>query len=666
MASDLFDKVLTCPTLPSLPAVAVEVLRVTRDRDARLTDIAKVVQNDASLSAKLLKTVNSSLYGLKERCTRIDRALGFMGMNTVKSIVLGISLVDGTRHVNDAPGFDMNLFWRKTLCAAAAARQIAIATRLCDPDEAFTAGLFHDIGILAAVTALKSQYASVFSAATDPSTLAEVEKEHLGFDHMSVGGELATRWSLPQQYVDCIRHHHNAVCYSGSYPDMVRTVALAGFIADALSNQNAGRQMARFRSFASKWFPQLLEDDTAILNASGADAKELGKLFDKNVGHMPDVTAIMAEVQELSIEHQLAVQQEAEQLRQVNLTLSEQSLTDTLTKIGNRRRFDSVIASAIATADQTSPARPVSVLFVDADRFKSVNDTHGHAVGDAVLVELAKRLTETIRDSGLTCRFGGEEFVVLLPDVNAAEAAAVAERVRDRVASVPFDTSAAHGPSALPVTISIGVATRTASGEGPLAGVDPERLLKAADEAVYAAKQAGRNCVRVTGADRRSGNAPVDTARLVAATASQSPTSAATAKAALRVMVVEKDPLAAALLRACLQRQGKIDAFVLESTDAALAVLRSPAGAAGVPSVIVCDCQSGRLHGTELARILRDDSALRHISVLLISNDADAVTDQRLNECGAREFVTKSVLSKDLVGWVARILSYASPVAKAA
>jgi len=668
MASALFDKVLSCPTLPSLPAVAVEVLRISRDPKAKLADIANVVQNDPGLSAKILKTVNSSLYGLKERCTRIDRAMGFMGMNTVKSIVLGLSVVDSTKNVKGGNGFDLTKFWRKTLYAAAAARQIALDTRACDPDEAFTAGLFQDIGILACITALKDQYAAVINTVTDPSMLVETEIDKLGFDHTEVGGELTTKWSLPRQYIDCIRNHHNAPSYSGEYTDLVRVVALGGFVADVLSGQDAAKPMARLRIFMSRWFERTAEDAEQLLTATTASASELAKLFDKNVGEVPDVSAIMAQAQELGMEHQVAVQQEAEKLREVNQALSQQNFTDTLTGIGNRRKFDGAIAEAMQDADGPTPTA-MSVLFIDADKFKSVNDTHGHPTGDAVLVELARRLTMAIGEHGLVCRYGGEEFAILLPKCDGAAADALGERVRATVGTTMFDTSAVPGaPKELKVTVSVGVATRPVKGTaGLFAGATPEQLLKAADEQVYAAKQAGRNCVRIAGVEAPAPSivqvAPIE--QPLAASA-QGVAPLRESRECTRVMVVEDDPLAAALLCACLTRHKGVELSMVERADEALKQVRALAVTGLCPDVVVCDLNTYGLTAIEFVYELRRDAVTRSIPVIITSATSDEATTKKCLEAGAQAFVSKGELVKDLARWVAKIVQEGRSLAKAA
>jgi two-component system cell cycle response regulator len=130
---------------------------------------------------------------------------------------------------------------------------------------------------------------------------------------------------------------------------------------------------------------------------------------------------------------------------------------------------------------------PVSVLVIDIDHFKRVNDSFGHDVGDEVLREFAVRLASNVRAIDLPVRHGGEEFVVVMPDTDLEAARRVAERIRLHVAGSPFRVM--EGQEALTVTISIGVATSSGSED------QSNTLLKRADEAVYIAKSQGRNRV---------------------------------------------------------------------------------------------------------------------------------------------------------------------------
>lgn len=137
-------------------------------------------------------------------------------------------------------------------------------------------------------------------------------------------------------------------------------------------------------------------------------------------------------------------------------------------------------------ARQTRSARPLAVVMTDIDRFKSVNDTHGHLVGDEVLREFGKRMAGACREGDLFARYGGEEFCLLMPDTTTEEAIEVAERCRQAIADETFDT--ASGP--LGVTASFGVEILTGGGEAK-----PNDLIGVADERLYEAKQGGRNRV---------------------------------------------------------------------------------------------------------------------------------------------------------------------------
>jgi two-component system cell cycle response regulator len=172
-----------------------------------------------------------------------------------------------------------------------------------------------------------------------------------------------------------------------------------------------------------------------------------------------------------------------EQLRNVVSSAMELAITDPLTGLYNRRYLDAHLRSTVARAKATG--KPVCVLVFDIDHFKTVNDTYGHDAGDDVLREFSDRLRRGVRGIDLVSRYGGEEFLLVMPETDGAFAATVAERLRCDVEAVPFETRA----STFPVTVSIGLA----EWQGP--SDSAESLIKRADQALYAAKRAGRNRV---------------------------------------------------------------------------------------------------------------------------------------------------------------------------
>ncbi|PHR22167.1 MAG: PleD family two-component system response regulator [Hoeflea sp.] len=163
----------------------------------------------------------------------------------------------------------------------------------------------------------------------------------------------------------------------------------------------------------------------------------------------------------------------------------EFAVTDALTGLNNRRYLDTHLATLVDRSNRRG--RPLSVLITDIDHFKAINDTHGHEGGDDVLRDFARRVRGAVRGADLACRYGGEEFVVVMPDTTSEIAAQVAERLREAVAAAPFRISATG--TAAEVTTSVGIATLEADGEGA------DSLLRRADKALYQAKNNGRNRV---------------------------------------------------------------------------------------------------------------------------------------------------------------------------
>jgi two-component system cell cycle response regulator len=163
----------------------------------------------------------------------------------------------------------------------------------------------------------------------------------------------------------------------------------------------------------------------------------------------------------------------------------EMAMLDPLTSLHNRRYMMSHLETLLQEAAMRD--KRVSVLMLDVDYFKVVNDTHGHDVGDAVLREFAERVQRNIRGIDLACRLGGEEFVVVMPDTDLAKAYLIGERLRQCIAAIPFDVG--DRASALRLTASVGVATIEQPSD------TPSRILKRADQALYCAKRDGRNRV---------------------------------------------------------------------------------------------------------------------------------------------------------------------------
>ena len=179
------------------------------------------------------------------------------------------------------------------------------------------------------------------------------------------------------------------------------------------------------------------------------------------------------------------------QLEQANEKLESLIDTDVLTHVGNRRSFLKVIANTHLLSLRYN--RPYSILICDIDDFKMYNDTYGHQMGDYVLIAIANKIKNFLRESDHVFRWGGEEFAVILPEQNIQDAMNVAENLRSEIQALAMEVIRAETESKV-VTISIGVACIN-NCDSKI--VTWEEVFKMADDALYKAKEDGRNCISV-------------------------------------------------------------------------------------------------------------------------------------------------------------------------
>jgi two-component system, cell cycle response regulator len=622
MRQSTLDRVLNCTSLPSLSGIAMQVLELTRDPRVSIARIAKTVQNDPALTTKVLRTVNSSYYGLSSPCPNISRATGLLGLNTVKAIVLGFSLVDCTKSMGADGGFDMQAYWRRAVHSAAAARALAQVTRALDPDEAFVCGLLQDIGMLAAYAALREEYAALVTEQPgDHDALLAAERAVLGFDHTSIGKTLGEKWRLPSTVVDCIELHHRPHAAAGPNKQAIRIAGLANLVAGALSGVTPRAKLDQLITLAWEWYQLRPEDARSLVEQTAKGAKELAKTLEISIGQAPDVNALLAQANEQMAATQVDIQREAEELKRTNEELARQTVTDGLTGAYNRAFFDRECKAAVDRAGQSN--HPISVLFMDADRFKLVNDTHGHQAGDIVLMELAKRLRIATARVGPLCRYGGEEFVLIAPGVGFDQARKLGELLRRLVCATPFDLEP-YGMAGitLPVTISVGVSSRVPGT--PSAQWSAEHLTHTADQAVYAAKQSGRNCVRWTSPDGAKPQGASRESRVV--------------------LFVDDDPFATKLFQKHMERHPQFHPLFAASLAEARLLLS--AGKAH-PHLAVIDMHLSDGNGAELIRLIRESAVTRDMPVALISGNTGDEIKLAGIRAGANFFVDKVDLLAD-------------------
>jgi two-component system, cell cycle response regulator len=487
MNEQIAQRIRQCNNLPSLPAIAVQVLELAQKEDADIGEIARIISKDPALSGKILRTVNSSFYARSQNVSTISHALVILGLQSVKTLVLGFSLVTNLSKTK-SQGFHHVTYWRRSIYSATAARVIAQKIGVLQQEEAFLAALLNDIGMLVLDTALGDQYGCVHAQVKSHAQLMSAEQQMLGTTHAEVGGMIAAQWKLPPILTEPIAHHHTPQAVTDPQLKKLAEITwVAGLCAEVFATEDAAPAIAEVRKAAAELYKMSEADCDALLDEIGKRTKEVAPLFEINLGGNMEYEAILKRANEALVEITLQSQQQASTLQQQNLHLQQVATTDGLTGLSNRARFDEIATANFAEA--LLQKAPISLLMIDVDKFKTVNDRFGHPTGDQVLRVLGKLLKSAARQQDLLARYGGEEMVLVLPGTPRMTAAAIAESIRRAIAEMPIKA----GAVTIPVTVSIGVATYDA--ESPMRQL--AQLLKAADLALYNAKNSGRNCVKV-------------------------------------------------------------------------------------------------------------------------------------------------------------------------
>lgn len=224
-------------TLPTLPVVVSRLNRALAGDDASADEIARIIRDDPSLTAQVLKVVNSPAFGLRTRIDSIQRGVVVMGNKELRNIAVAVSAIKVFPGV-PSELFNMAQFWRHSIYVGLIARLLAIRTGSRDPERHFTAGLLHDIGELAIASQLPDQELRAMEMSRqEERALFDTEHQVHGFDHADIGGVLLREWGLPEHLCQAVENHH-ALETDSPFEYDISIVHLANLVAD---NEDLGR-----------------------------------------------------------------------------------------------------------------------------------------------------------------------------------------------------------------------------------------------------------------------------------------------------------------------------------------------------------------------------------------------------------------------------------------
>ncbi|WP_145026372.1 sensor domain-containing diguanylate cyclase [Caulifigura coniformis] len=488
--------ITTLRRLPTLPAVAVRLLNCFGDPETPLSRVAEIVQFDPAVTAKLLRAASSVGMGVAQPVTDLRRALNILGIKKVTSLALCFSLCEGSM----TPGPFSKLYrkvWLRAVVQAQASGDLAAMIAPGRQAEFFSAGLLSEIGPLAILKTRPNEF---------PEFLAGEEADPTNYASGSeLSAAILAHWQMPESFSEAVRNRWRSLEELTHLPvesDLLlsHAAALSAATAEYFCQPQKGMALVRIHELADVLFGLKQDAVQSFVERVQGHVMENCDLLETDIstwGQPSEILAVAMEqlsqlavtTLESTIEQGLAqqVNQENQRLRRRVEDLLHRSITDVLTRLFNRAHFDDQLPQWIRNARGCQGT--VGLLFLDLDRFKSINDTHGHAVGDMVLKQVASAVKRTTRESDFVARYGGEELVILVANPTIGSLQGLGERIRAEVASEL-------------VTTATGVVRPTVSVGGSI--VDPVHSLEAAselvhsaDQAMYLAKRNGRNRVEV-------------------------------------------------------------------------------------------------------------------------------------------------------------------------
>lgn len=472
--------------------IALRVVQEAMKTETTVGDLARLASSDPAFAIRVLTAVNSPAFGVARQITDVHQGSALLGVRGLRNVALSLTLSDMVPPIEGAETLLANGLRRavtmKLIGQALEARQV---------DDYFTIGLFLEVGLLALA---RTDVGTAIELARMPAGHRVIAERADGAGgHPSTGAEIARQYSLGVDVVESVLHHHDATPPEGSIPR-------AAWAAERCAAIWEGGDLLRLREDARQACGAIgLRDATfeRIISAVPGLVMDAATIIDRTVSEQLAVDELLIDANRSLVElnssyaglvrrlEDLVREKDnlAEQLREANARLEHLAATDSLTGLPNKRVFMDALTRDIAAADRAET--DVSLVFLDADHFKKVNDTYGHQTGDEVLRTIAEILRRGLRASDLAARYGGEEFVLLLPGTPPPGARVVAERMRAALAATSI-----QGPAGtFRVTASFGVA----GVKGPGCKALGEFLVERADQALYQAKHAGRNRVVVDG-----------------------------------------------------------------------------------------------------------------------------------------------------------------------
>ncbi len=265
--------------ISTLPQVAMEVMRVANDPDSGAADLKRIMEGDAALSARVLRCVNSSAYGVRSEITNLQQAIAYLGLKQIRNLAVTVSVSELFQEDVAIGNYHRSQLWRHLVSVAICTRMIAMRLKFPDFEDLFLAGLLHDIGIVLEDQHLHEHFVTLMESLDGSKMLPAAERDLLKFDHTMLGEEVATLWGFPDATRAVIRYHHASINYRGEHKEAVQCVEVANLLCTLMGISSVGHKLVKFSRPAFEGL-SLSKDDVSVLAEDlGSELASSASLF---------------------------------------------------------------------------------------------------------------------------------------------------------------------------------------------------------------------------------------------------------------------------------------------------------------------------------------------------------------------------------------------------
>lgn len=482
--NELERKLLQSPSVPTVPRVAQKLLDLLNQGEVELSQLADLISVEPSLTVKIIRLINSPLYGLAREITSLRDAVLYLGLNSIRSVALSFSFFS-TFSRNPSGGERLDALWRTSLMNALAARRLANELGGWDVEEAFLAGLVADCGTLLMHRGVPEYEGILDRFYSGEADLLELEQRCLETTHTRLGSLLLEAWRFPKHLVELVTFHHDPTLApaDASVELQARTLLAAWLCARALTVPGFTDKIASLEHRVSGLLGIPVVVARGIVTELPTELRETAALFEIPAGEQRSYDELLDEANQALSRLALEADQSARDLAGT-LALGRNAFgdvpgpepedLDAETGLLCRPAFEQLLEAFHRRAREIH--RPIGLIIFEVENLKSIAEHQGHAVTLEVLAGIGERVSRLTRQTDYTARLSENQIAVLAPGCAGPNLAQAAERIRFGIEQEALETGA--GPVSCQVVV--GLASTTPHRDA----IDPQTLVSFACSAV--------------------------------------------------------------------------------------------------------------------------------------------------------------------------------------